>query len=718
MTQPADHTPGRLHLGAAYYHEYPLAGQEPDLARIERDMETMRSARLTLIRVGESVWSTWEPRDGQFELDWLEPVLDAAHRHGIAVILGTPTYALPMWLAAKHPELIGESATGQPIGWGARQEMDFTHPAFRSHAERVIRAVVGRYAGHPAIVGCQVDNEPGLRLLSNDGIFQAFRAWLEDTYGDVETLNREWGLVYWSHRLTSFDELWRPDNNWQPQYHLAWRRFQARLVDEYIAWQAALVREIVGSGPGAPFVTTCISYEQAAVEDASLSRALDAASCNAYYTAQDALAVPHSSPMSPDWIANGTWAVYELADLAYSSKQAEFWVTETNAGGIGQNAYNIPPFDGQLRQIAWALVSRGARAIEYWHWHTLQYGAETYWIGLIPHDGAPGRILDEVAAIGSDFEAVGPLLAGAVPDADVAFLYSSDSKWALSAPQLQQPAGEARQGPNPDAYRQLALPFYRAAFDAGLQVSIVRPAQLVGSGALFGDPAAFAAARPVLVVAADYAASDSLLDWLCAYAEAGGHLILGPRSAYGDEEARARGEIKPARLARLAQVTYQEFQSVASSIPLVARDDALARVESPVATAWVEYLRPAGASVLASYDDPHLGAYAAITSSAAGAGRVTVVGTVPDQETVAALVGSAVPEPVAGWTGLPESVRVTSTTLADGGRAFFVHHWGWGSVSVAPPSPVVDAVSGERICENSVIELGPWDVRVLVQDVD
>ena len=51
--------------------------------------------------------------------------------------------------------------TGQRIGWGARQEVDFTHPAFRFHAERVIRQIVGRYADHPAVIGFQVDNEPG-----------------------------------------------------------------------------------------------------------------------------------------------------------------------------------------------------------------------------------------------------------------------------------------------------------------------------------------------------------------------------------------------------------------------------------------------------------------------------------------------------------------------------------------------------------------------------
>ncbi|HEY2557706.1 MAG TPA: beta-galactosidase [Diaminobutyricibacter sp.] len=238
-----------IRFGAAYYHEY-----QPS-PRLEEDFDLMAAAGFTVIRVGESVWSTWEPEPGVFELDWLEPVLDAAHARGIGVILGTPTYAIPMWMKRLHPEVAGDSATGVPIPWGSRQEMDFTNPAYLFYAERIIRAVVGRYRDHPAIIGYQVDNEPGLRLLFNEGIFQRFVDHLRHTYGDVETLNREWGLVYWSHRLSTWADLWRPDGNFQPQYDLAWRRFQAKLVSEFIGWQAGIVREYAHDGQ---FVTTCI----------------------------------------------------------------------------------------------------------------------------------------------------------------------------------------------------------------------------------------------------------------------------------------------------------------------------------------------------------------------------------------------------------------------------------------------------------------------------
>src|SRR4051794_23544538 len=120
----------------------------------------MAEARFSVIRVGESVWSTWEPENGRFARDWLQPALEGAQPRGIGVLLGTPTYAVPPWLARLYPEITGERKTGQRIGWGARQEVDFTHPGFRFHAERVIRRIAERYAGHPAVIGVQVDKEP------------------------------------------------------------------------------------------------------------------------------------------------------------------------------------------------------------------------------------------------------------------------------------------------------------------------------------------------------------------------------------------------------------------------------------------------------------------------------------------------------------------------------------------------------------------------------
>ena len=147
----------------------------------------MRRAGFNVVRLGESVWSTWEPENGAFDLDWLAPVLDAACEREISVVLGTPTYAVPMWMPRRHPEIAAVPANGRALSFGFRQEMDFTNPTYRFYAERLIRKVVSRYRDHPAVIGYQVDNEPGLTLLHNRDVFQGFVDHLRHLYGDVTT---------------------------------------------------------------------------------------------------------------------------------------------------------------------------------------------------------------------------------------------------------------------------------------------------------------------------------------------------------------------------------------------------------------------------------------------------------------------------------------------------------------------------------------------------
>ncbi len=215
-----------------------------------------------------------------------------------------------------------------------------------------------------------------------------------------EALNEAWGLVYWSHQLSTWADLWTPDGNWQPQYDLAWRTFQAKLTTEFIAWQADIVREYARDDQ---FVTTCIAYDRPTVDDANLTRALDVTAGNPYYAMQDALAVPSTGLVGQGWTTSGAWSLFLSADRMFASKQAPFLITETNAGAIGGSASNFPAFDGQWRQAAWAFVARGAEMIEYWHWHTNHFGAETYWIGILPHDQQPGRVYAELSRLGADF---------------------------------------------------------------------------------------------------------------------------------------------------------------------------------------------------------------------------------------------------------------------------------------------------------------------------
>ena len=141
-----------LLFGAAYYSEY------LPYDRVEQDMEMMERAGMNVIRIGESTWSTLEPQEGVFDFSHLDHMLDAAGRHHISVIVGTPTYAIPTWLVKKYPDILAITNNGQEI-YGHRQNMDITHPGYLKHAEIIIRAMMEHIKDVPHIIGFQLDNE-------------------------------------------------------------------------------------------------------------------------------------------------------------------------------------------------------------------------------------------------------------------------------------------------------------------------------------------------------------------------------------------------------------------------------------------------------------------------------------------------------------------------------------------------------------------------------
>ena len=66
------------------------------------------------------------------------------------------------------------------------------------------------------------------------------------------------------------------------------------------------------------------------------------------------------------------------------------------------------------------------------------------------------------------------------------------------------------------------------------------------------------------------------------------------------------------------------------------------------------------------------------------------------------------------WPDLPESVSATTGTSPDGRRVHIVHNWSWEPARVQAPVDLSDALTGTALPTGTELELGAWDVRVLV----
>ena len=98
--------------GVAYYQEY------MPYERLDEDVRMMKEAGISVVRVGESTWSLFEPREGEFEFEWMDRIIDKMYEAGIGVILGTPTYSIPAWLWHKHPEVLRDLRNGGKSYYG------------------------------------------------------------------------------------------------------------------------------------------------------------------------------------------------------------------------------------------------------------------------------------------------------------------------------------------------------------------------------------------------------------------------------------------------------------------------------------------------------------------------------------------------------------------------------------------------------------------------
>ena len=94
-------------LGVDYYPE-----QWED-SLLDQDLDTICELGCNVIRIGEFAWHRMEQSEGAYDFSYFDRVVEKAREKGLAVIMGTPTAAIPSWLAKKHPEILSESENGQ-----------------------------------------------------------------------------------------------------------------------------------------------------------------------------------------------------------------------------------------------------------------------------------------------------------------------------------------------------------------------------------------------------------------------------------------------------------------------------------------------------------------------------------------------------------------------------------------------------------------------------
>jgi beta-galactosidase len=683
--------------GVAYYNEY-MPGDQ--VARLDKDVALMKAAGLNVVRMGESTWSLWEPEDGQFEYAWMDRVVDAMGKAGIKVILGTPTYSVPAWMAHQHPEILADRIPGGmfggkavPSAYGLRQNMDTDSPAYRFYAERLIRHIVAHYKDNPTVIGWQLDNETGSYDAANHDVFVGFQHYLEKKFVTPEALSKAWFLNYWGENIHTWEDLPTREGTISTGYKLEWSRWSQMRVTDFLHWQAALVRECAGAKQ---FVTTDYGgMMKRDVNEEAVAEALDIPADNIYHGTQDHY--------------DGSFQAVQT-DFTRSLKHSNFLITETNAQTIGwSSASQFPPYDGQLREDVYTYLASGANMVEYWHWASIAGNQETYWKGILSHDLEPNRAYAEMARTAHELQKIGPRLVGLKIHNDVAILWSRDSANAINFMPYGGGVPTRSWTNEPDGYVSLVQQLHKALYDLN-----------IGSDFVFPETKDFSAYK-LLIVPALYISDDALLQRISDYVKNGGHVVMTFKSGFANENSAVRWVRAPGPLREAAGISYQEFSNLEHPLSLKGDPFHLGDADPSANQVryWAEFLMPEHAKALAYYDHPFFGKWPAITENEFGSGSLLYEGTFLSDTLQTAVLKSATEKAgiAAADQQLPAAVHVQHGVNRLGKRLHYYFNYSANDVKANYAYGAgTNLLDGKSVGKSSELTLAPWDLAIVEEN--
>jgi len=503
------------------------------------------------------------------------------------------------------------TAEGVTLSPGSRQAYCPSSPVYRRYAARLVKAIVDRYADHPALELWHVNNEYGCHVSHCycDASAAAFRVWLQERYATIEALNDAWGTAFWSQHYAGFDEILPPraaPTFRNPTQLLDFDRFSSDELLACFRMEAAIIR----ASSNVPITTNFMGFFKPA-DYWTWVREVDLVSDDSYPDPAD--------PRSPLYGAM-------QRDLMRSLGGGEPWLLmEQSPGAVNWRERNAAKRPGQMRAWSYQCVGRGADGILFFQWRQAVAGAEKFHAGMVPHGGTDTRVFREVEQLGAELRAlpeVDGLLGAAVP-AQVAIVFDWESWWAV----------EHEASPTTVDYIAEVFTWHAALTAAGATVDFVRATDDLSG-------------YRVVVVPSLFVASDEQLGALDAYAAAGGTLAVGYLTGILDKDLHVRTGGYLGVLRETLGVWVEEFAPPAApDLPAVGGGEPPSLgVSGEViggeasASQWAEYVRVDTAGVEVVFRGNALDGHPAVTRHAHGAGDAWYVATRLDDAPLGRLV--------------------------------------------------------------------------------
>jgi beta-galactosidase len=678
-----------MFFGADYYPEhwvFPYAGtaDNPEGAW-EHDAVLMAKAGINVVRIGEFSWGLCEPEEGKYDFLWLRRVMDIMGRHGIKVVVGTPTAAPPLWLSKKHPEILPLDEYGRVKHEGTRRAVCLSSDVFWDYSKRVVTAMAEALGDHPQLIAWQIDNCMGgndTEFAFNEATREEWHFWLQAKYGKIERLNDLLGLRFWGQTVTAWNQV--PMPMFAPAMHnpallLDWNRFSSDTMVQFVKMQADLLHERC---PQLPVTVTMRSFLRQ-YDHFDMADAVDFVSIE-------------SNVVMKAKTAELACDIDMLRSLKKTNVQTPdgdcgFWAMEQKVGQVNWQDVNSLVQPGLIRLFTYQLISRGASGILYFRWRQPRIGSEKFYGAILPHHPeGNNRVFMEISQIGDELKLLAPSLKDTKVVSEVCILYSHENDWSLQQPN------------QPNKYfslREHIQLIYNALHERNIPVDFARPNEDISQYKIVFAPSLH------LLAPAE-------ADRLKLYVQNGGTLVSTFNTGLVDQHHIAPDTGFPGDMTDLFGLEVLEFDP----IPPGEENHLTFKGAFPTshlhpARLWCDILEPKGCQILAVYAKGFYASRPAMTMNNFGLGKAIYIGTMSHQHFY---------NDFAGWLRqmcnlhpllkVPENVEV-SMRQKEGVRVYFLLNHQNSPVRIQFYKPMHDFLTGNTFSGN--YDLPPHGVLVL-----
>lgn len=521
---PIDKVP-QIPFGAVYFRK-----SNPPREDWERDYRTAAEDGLNVFRHW-FMWSVIERRPGFYDWNDYDRQMDLAAKNGIKTVISELIHAVPDWAYRKYAHARQLRMDGRPLNsnmgvsaavggfsnnGGGAGALSLNCPEVRECAGNFLKALATRYKGHPALLGYDVWNEVNYaaEVDYSDFAKAAYRDWLKEKYGDLETLAEAWHRYSYSE----WDDIEPPAEIAAYAEGLDWLEFRRDNFYGQMQWRIDTIRSV---------------DRECLIAAHGLAGAVPLMATNG---CDDWLAASKVEIYGMTWVqarkGNQSWRSFYAADLVRAASRGKPWWHAERQGGplwMQPQVLGRDQEDGRIAEPedirVWVMTSfaAGATGSINLRWRPLLNGPLFGAFGSYGMDGSRTPRSDMASRIAKWANAPdqGALFAARPVKGDIGLLL---------IPEAQSWDHLLNHHHRPQTYAEAMWGAYRGFFDNGIQADWVHVDDIAGYDALY-------APYPIMLTAAH---AEQIARWVAS----GGTLISEACIGYFGDLGRV-GTVQP-----------------------------------------------------------------------------------------------------------------------------------------------------------------------------